>query len=421
MRVCHLNTRLEGGAAQAARRLHESLVRVGVDSTFRYLSERKTKHPNRSDYAPIESGLSWFKQLIVSLEYRFNKWALKRSLHGRTPGNELFSFPFGKAPLTRAVTPQNAILHLHWIPRLIDYPRFFDTLAKEQPIVWTLHDMYPFTGGCHFDFGCGKFRTGCGVCPQLVRQGPNDLSKTYFQVKQRALQSNLNLHVVAPSQWLLEQAKESPLFQYVRSFQRIPYGLMVEEYQPIDTSVARASLGLPIEATIVGFGADGFDNRRKGFHLMIEALEETQKSQPIQAIVFGNGQIDPELAKRLSIHYCGYLSSRKELSTVYSACNLFVLPSIEDNLPQTGMESMACGTPVVAFQTGGVPDFVRPGITGGLASTKDASALAACIRQTLASPNLTAMRKNAREMIQTEFPWQREAQEYVRLYRTLMG
>jgi glycosyltransferase involved in cell wall biosynthesis len=424
MRVCHLNTRLEGGAAQASRRLHESLLRVGVDSTFRYLSERKTKHPDRSDYSPIESGLTWYKQLLVLLLYRIEKRALKRSLHGRTPGNELFSFPYGKAPLTRETTPQDSIIHLHWIPRLIDYPRFFDTLAPEQPIAWTLHDMFPFTGGCHFDFGCGKFRTGCGGCPQLVLQGPNDLSKKYFQVKHRALKANLNLHVVAPSHWLLEQAKASPLFQNVKSFHHIPYGLMVEDYQRMEKSVARANLGLPLEAMIIGFGADGFDNRRKGFHLMIEALEELHKTQPspstpLRAIVFGNGQIDPEVATRLSIHYCGYLSNRKELSAVYSACDLFVLPSIEDNLPQTGMESMACGTPVVAFETGGVPDFVRPGVTGGLAHSKDSFSLADCIRRTLASSSLDAMRENCVKMIQSEFSWQQEARYYTDLYQSI--
>jgi glycosyltransferase involved in cell wall biosynthesis len=258
----------------------------------------------------------------------------------------------------------------------------------------------------------------------LVRQGPDDLSKKYFQVKQRALKENLNLHVVAPSHWLLEQAKESPLFQHVKSFHQIPYGLMVEDYQPMESSVARTTLGLPLEAKIIGFGADGFDNRRKGFHLMIDALEELQKtkpslSTPIRAIVFGNGHIDPEVAKRLSIHYCGYLSNRKELSTVYSACDLFVLPSIEDNLPQTGMESMACGTPVVAFKTGGVPDFVRPGITGGLTHSKDAFSLADCIRRTLASSSLDAMRDNCVKMIQSEFSWQQEARYYTDLYRSL--
>jgi glycosyltransferase involved in cell wall biosynthesis len=113
------------------------------------------------------------------------------------------------------------------------------------------------------------------------------------------------------------------------------------------------------------------------------------------------------------------LSNRKELSTVYSACDLFVLPSIEDNLPQTGMESMACGTPVVAFETGGVPDFVRPGITGELAHSKDAFSLADGIRRTLASPNLLAMRENCVEMIQSEFAWQQEARYYTDLYRSL--
>ena len=374
MRVTHYNTYLDGGAATASRRLHGELVRMDVDSEFFYAASQGesldldgTYHAARWDQG------NWANRLVTGVKFRQHRQSFKRALRGRAPGHEIFTSPQG-APFTpwppsnasSNQTMQDSIVHLHWIDKFIDQASFFGSLPANQPVVWTLHDMNAFTGGCHFSEGCDRYLSGCGNCPQLPSRSNKDFSHQSFQAKAKAIQ-DINLHIAAPSRWLFETAKASSLLKNAKSFSHIPYGIDAKTYCPMDKREARARLGIDPDATVVCFGAMDVKSIRKGGKEMTEAFAAIADLPGVLGLVFGGGEL-PQCSHPLPpIHSVGPIEGTLGQRTVFSAADVFVLPSLEDNLPLTGLEAMACGTPIVGFDTGGIPDYVRPGVSGVLA------------------------------------------------------
>jgi glycosyltransferase involved in cell wall biosynthesis len=231
-----------------------------------------------------------------------------------------------------------------------------------------------------------------------------------------------NLHVVAPSRWLTEAAQRSAVFASARSFRTIPYGLDISSFAPQARSVARNEFQLPENAFVLGFGADSLTNRRKGWPELLAALKQVRASQPPVAFVFGGGALPAENELGMRIVSAGYVRDPLRLANLYSAMNVFVLPSLEDNLPQTGLEAMACGTPVIAFDAGGIPDFVVPEQTGLLARSRDVADLARQIQRVVDHPaDLIHMGQHARQLVVERFNGQLEANRYVALYRELVA
>ena len=253
-----------------------------------------------------------------------------------------------------------------------------------MPIVWTLHDMNPLTGGCHFDNGCGKHRTNCFECPQLQNSGPRDASARVFKNRERALSSltNDDLVLVTPSKWLSAEAASNRLLNRFRRHV-IPYGLDNKLFQPIPTQVARQALGLSEQTPTLAFVSDKIDNHRKGLDLLLSALPQiNQCSKGLQLISAGRGSC-PTLSSDLRHVHIGMVTNERLMRLVYSAADVFVAPSRQDNLPNTVLESLACGTPVVGFPVGGIPDVVEDGSTGWLADKVDAVSLANTISRAL--------------------------------------
>lgn len=429
MIIDHLNALLTGGAAIAARRIHNSLVDQGVDSRFWY-SARGGQSTDQSTYHPIrwneESGNPLFQATRAAsgvVRRISQKHNLRRHLRGHPPQLELFTTAIRpRATLLDRDAVSGDILHLHWLTKMVDYPTFFASLPDELPIVWTLHDINPMTGGCHYTLGCDAFTTECKHCPQLGRRGANDLSQVTFQAKLEALQGK-NLHIVANSHWTLDEARRSRMFAGARSFQTIHYGLDVGQFTPQDRQHCRAQLGLPSDAHVVAFGADAIDNHRKGLRVLLDALAQLQTSRQVVAVFFGKGEIPAiDLPNHIELRSVGFLKTPAEQATLYSAADLFVIASLEEAFGQTGIEAMACGTPVVGFDTGGIPDYVRSGQTGLLAKVGDATDLAHQI-DTLANHPAEARRmgKTAREVVLNEFDDRKQARQYVDLYKCLMG
>lgn len=272
-------------------------------------------------------------------------------------------------------------MHLHWIAFLADYPHFFAALPARSPLVWTLHDMNPFTGGCHFSGNCSRFLQGCGNCPQLESRGPQDLSHHTFALKQRQL-ARRELHVTAPSQWMLRQAQQSPLWPQQTTFHHIPYGLDLKVFRPLARREARARLGLDPDVTLIGFGADQISNPRKGYSYLETALAlSTAQRSTREALIIGGGLVD---GARLSVrraHSLGFVADPEQQALAYAACDLFVVPSLSDNQPQMALEAMACGVPVIAFAAGGIPEIVETGVTGWCVPTGDLTGLAQALDQ----------------------------------------
>lgn len=314
------------------------------------------------------------------------------------------------------------IIHLHWINQgFLSLSDIQKLISTGKPFVWTLHDMWPFTGGCHYSGECERFKNECGDCPFLKNPGPHDLSYRILKKKTRIFK-DATITIVGPSLWMSGLAKESRLFNNFR-IETIPNPIDTGLFRPGDPVQARKSLGLPEDRFLILAGAANLDDKRKGFRLLVDALMMLVEKEPglrdkAALVTFGKSKddIDPGLP----VYSKQFLTEEKELVSLYQAADIFVLPSLEDNLPNTISESLTCGTPVVAFNTGGVPEMIIHEKTGFLAEKGDSSSLAEGIFRMFSNPAMNEMKDNCRETAVRMFSNETVASQYRSLYMSLM-
>ncbi|HBK62697.1 MAG TPA: glycosyl transferase, partial [Cyanobacteria bacterium UBA11166] len=313
-------------------------------------------------------------------------------------------------------------INLHWINQ--GYTQI-ETLAKfKQPLVWSLHDMWAFTGGCHYNKDCDRYTISCGACPQLGSTKDWDISRWVWQRKTKAWK-NLNLTVVALSSWLANCARESSLFQDL-PIEVIPNGINSNKYRPINQQIAREVLNLPQDKQLILFGSlKATSDKRKGFHLLQPALQDLSKSgwyNRLELVIFGAERPENPPEFGFNTHYLGTLSDDLSLALVYSAANVFVLPSVQDNLPNTIMEAIACGTPCVAFNIGGMPDLIEHQQNGYLAQPYKIEDLAQGIAWVLENEERhQKLSFRAREKVEQEFTQEIQGSRYVSLFTQVLG
>lgn len=311
------------------------------------------------------------------------------------------------------------VVNLHWIVEFVDYQAFFSTVPRRTPVVWSVYDMNAFTGGCHYDNGCGKFRQRCGSCPQLGSQDGHDLSNQIWERKRRAFEliSPDRLHIVTTSRWLATEIKASSLLRS-RPLTVIPQGIDVEVFAPRGWKFARDVLGIPLDAKVVLFVAASTGNQRKGFHLLAQALKDLGDLANVFFISVGGGK--PVIDAQIPYLHIGKIDNDRFLSVIYSAADVFVVPSLQDNLPLTALEALACGTPVVGFDVGGIPEMVRPGVSGLLAPAYDVTGLRDAIVALLQDAIREEMRENCRRIATEEYSISLAAQRYADLYNNIL-
>ncbi len=313
--------------------------------------------------------------------------------------------------------PPSDVYHLHWIAGFIDLPIFFD--MTEGPVVWTLHDMNPFTGGCHYSLGCERYTQNCGDCPQLGSSTESDPSRRIWKRKEDTFQEAIRadrLHIVSPSHWLADQASRSSLLGNA-PITCIPHGLDHSLFSPKDSSRKRRRLSISREETVLLFVASSTSNKRKGFSLLSEALGGMD---PDDAVLLSVGRGKPHVPSHLRHVHAGHVDDDKKLAAIYSLADIFVMPSLQEAFGQTVLESMACGTPVVAFDTGGIPDMVRPGETGWLAEKGDVYSLRHTIETTLEDDSERERRgRRCREVVEEEYTLEQQARRYATLYNSI--
>ena len=315
--------------------------------------------------------------------------------------------------------PNADIYHLHWVSDFVDYGRFLPAASRRAPLVWTLHDMNPFTGGCHYDEGCARFLSECGRCPQLNVSGENDLSKRIWRRKNAAYGkiAEGRLHFAAPSRWIADEARRSSLIGE-RPVTVIPNGLDVTIFKPFDRSMARQFLGLPADKTIILWAADSLGRRIKGRKFFLEAMEGFRGRQDLLVVTAGRGGAPEDLAvPSMSL---GYMADERLMALAYSAADLYVSSSLQESFGYTILESMACGVPVVAFNGSAVPELCREGVSGMLAPLGDAAGLRAAISHMLADPaQLARMASNCRRIAVEEYSLEIYARRYAALYEEI--
>ena len=423
MKVAQFNTFPYGGAATAAKRIHDRLRSKNVDSRFYYHRNEKAEIDDPS-FRQLNFSAPKYGVLRGAMQRRIDRRRQKEvyeqfntNIALRPPGQETFSM--ARLPDQTQLdwkTIDADIAHLHWISFFADYPSFFGSIPDHVPIVWTLHDMNAFTGGCHYSNGCSRYNFGCGGCPQVVNSSPKDVSASTFEVKQQSLRDK-NLHIATPSDWMRELAMNSKIFPLQTSFQTIRLGFDLKTFHPIDKLAARRALGIESDAVLIGFGAEDINNRRKGLQHLIPALENLNVENNVESIVFGSGEIKSSTGQPKVNHF-GYVDSEEKQALIYSAADLVVVPSREDNQPQVGLEAMACGTPVVAFDAGGIPEYVRDGKTGLIANIGDEKHLAERISTLVNNADTRInMGRRARLMMEREFEVNRQSARYLELYQ----
>ena len=377
------------------------------------------KHSQDATVIEHEQSDGWTSRLGRRLRREKIRYDFRRYRDTRPDGLEPFSDDRTPHRLHSLNILELDVINIHWVANFVDYRHFFGNCIGDTPVVWRLSDLNPFTGGCHYDQGCGKYKQRCGACPQLGSKTEDDLSRAIWKRKKEAFASidTTQLHFVAQSEWIKDQVQASPLTERFPATV-IPNGLNPDLFQPRDTEGLRSALEIPREHRIVLFVAQSAQNHRKGFDLLSDALASLDADSVTLLSIGGN---EPDLGAALPHTHLGTIESDLLLSVFYSLADLFVIPSRQDNLPNTVLESMACGTPVVGFDTGGIPDMVRPGETGWLAETGSVRALRQAIEQALADDAAREQRgQRGRAVVEDEYTLERQARRYQNLYEGLL-
>jgi glycosyltransferase involved in cell wall biosynthesis len=404
----------KGGAARATYRLHQGLRSIDVCSQM--MVQEKQSDDKTVIGSSFESGIGKTKTgLRLILERLPLKLYANRS---NTPYSPQW-LPNNLTSKIKEFTPD--IINLHWIGE--GYLRIESIARFNQPIIWTLHDSWAFTGGCHIPFDCNRYLSSCGSCPQLGSQKNWDMSRWIWQRKLKAWK-NLNLTIVTPSHWLAQCARSSSLFKDLR-VEVIPHGLNTTIYSPREKSMARTMLNLPQDKQIIVFGAiDSLSDRNKGFHLLQLALQNLSQSgwqDNLEIAVFGASESKEPTDLGFKVHYLGKFADCLALSLVYSAADVMIVPSLQESFGQTAFEAMACGTPVVAFNATGLKDIVDHQQNGYLAQPYETEDLARGIAWVLENKERhQKLSYHAREKTENEFTLEIQAHRYLSLYTEIL-
>ena len=265
------------------------------------------------------------------------------------------------------------IVHLHWISKGFLQIKSLKEICK--PIVWTLHDMWAFTGGCHTPVECTRYEQDCGACPILKSSREHDLSRQNFIRKRETYQKVKSLTIITPSKWLADCVQKSPLLSGF-PVNVIPNLLDIDLFFPENKLIARKHFGIDPDRKIILFGAlDATKNKLKGFVELSDALHLISDKKNIELAVFGSAKQETSSLSGFKVRYFGYISEDADLRRLYSAADVMVVPSSQEAFGQTASEAMACGTPVVAFRTTGLLDIVDHQVNGYLAEYKSAKDL----------------------------------------------
>ncbi|MDR2937574.1 MAG: glycosyltransferase family 4 protein [Prevotellaceae bacterium] len=420
MKVVLLSTsERTGGAAIAANRLMRALGKAGHE-VHMLVRDRQT-----SDENVISVNTSWLKAKINFLRFAWERFVI--FAHNRFSRKNLFSISIANTgtnisrhPLVKSAD----IIHLHWINQgFLSLKNIRQLTMLGKPIVWTMHDMWAATGICHYTASCEKYRLACRHCPMLTGGKSKDLSQKTLRKKEKS--GFAQIHYVGCSRWIAEQAKSSKLLSSA-AFGSIPNAIDTEVFYPSAKSAARKKLQLPADKRLLLFSAAKISDTRKGGAYFVEACnmiyqKYPEAAQDIEIVLMGKGDEAFFSTIKMAAHTLRYIASEAELAEGYAAVDAFVIPSLEDNLPNTIMESLACGTPCVGFNVGGIPEMIDHKKNGYVAEYKSAEDLAKGIYWTLFESNYEELSANARQKTVDCYSEEVVARQYTEVYKNLLA
>lgn len=412
LKIFHINTfDIEGGAARAAYRINKGLCDIGVDSKMLVQTKDSDDKSVIGPQSKRDKFFSMTRPHIDQMPFLFYRRRKK------TPQN-LQWLPCGQQNKIRKIDAD--IYHLHWICN--GFVRIEELARLKKPIVWTLHDMWPFTGGCHISGECKRYIDYCGKCPQLGSICGFDISRWVWSRKDRAWRGQ-SLTIVAPSRWMAECARESRLF-CKRRIEVIHNGLDIDKFKPIPKEQAREIFSLPQDKKIILFGAINADrDQNKGLSYIVQALRSdrcSKSNKDTELVIFGVSSSEEMLDLGIPVKYVGRLYDDVSLAVLYSAADVMVVSSIQESFGQTASEAMACACPVVAFRTSGLMDIVDHEQNGYLAEPFSVKDLANGIYWvTEDSKRQENLAEKAREKAVREFDLRAISKQYLSLYEDI--
>ena len=418
MRVLIVNTSERvGGAAIAASRLMEALNNNGIKAKM-LVRDKQTDHQ-----AVIALDKSWLHALKFVWE-RFRIWMANGFHRYRLFEHDLANVG---TDITKLPEFQEAdVIHLHWINQgFLSLSDIRKIAQSGKPMVWTMHDMWPFTGTCHYSGECEKYKTECRHCPLLYGGGSaKDISNQVFK-KKKSLLNEAHIHFVACSRWLEGLAQQSKLLQG-QDICNIPNAINTKLFHPKDKMAAREKLHLPQDKKLLLFGSLKITDKRKGVDYLVDACRSIQENYPdlrqeLAIVTMGH---EGEAMKDMfpfPLYSLDYVYQERDLVDVYNAVDLYVTPSLQDNLPNTIVEAMACGVPCVGFNVGGIPQMIDHLHNGYVAEYKNAQDFANGIHWALKEDDYKSLSEWATRKAVDSYSESRVAALYNQIYNKVTG
>lgn len=418
MRILIINTAEKtGGPAIAASRLMESLKNNGIKAKM-LVRDKET-----DQISVVGLKRNWL-QVWKFVWERIVIWSANRFKR-----NNLFAVDIANTGTDITSLPefkQADVIHLHWINQgMLSLKDIRKILASGKPVAWTMHDMWPCTGICHYARGCTNYQQECHDCPYIYKGGSRkDLSYRTFSKKQKLYQ-NASIHFVTCSRWLKEQAQKSALMAD-KTITNIPNAINTNLFKPLNKQEARNKCKLPQDKKLILFGSVKITDKRKGIDYLIESCRILAEKHPelketLGVVVFGSQS--QQLAAQLpfKVYLLDYVSNEHDMVNIYNAVDLFVIPSLEDNLPNTIMEAMACGIPCVGFHTGGIPEMIDHLHNGYVAQYKSSEDFANGICWTLNESEYPSLSEEASRKVVANYSESIIAKKYIAVYNKITG